>query len=404
MNKHLSFIICALCYLFGGTVSTLLSANLPIVVKEMTNPQTPLNEDTISAWLNAGFLYGWMIGGLLLGIISDRIGRTKTLALSTMMYGIFTLLVVNVQSWEMLLFYRFCAGFGVGGVLLVTTVYISEIWHPDTRSVALGLLAVAFPVGIVLTGAMTAGFAHWQQAFGLGIIPLVLGLVVWFLLPESEDWASLKKQHETVANTSVRALFHSTYRINLLTGTIIFGTVLVGLWGLFSWIPTWVQGLLHGTSDGQAERGTAMMILGMGGIIGGSLSGIMMQRMGSRNTLLFTFMGLTLICGVLFLTNESFSPIVYLEMAILSMFFGISQGALSAYVPALFPTHIRAMATGFCFNICRFFTATAVFFVGALVQYLGGFSNALLTFAITFVIAGIATFYSPETQKKTNTI
>jgi MFS family permease len=404
MNNHLSFILCALCYLFGGTVSTLLSANLPVVVKEMTNPLTPLNEDTISAWLNAGFLYGWMIGGLLLGIISDRIGRIKTLALSTVIYGIFTLLVVAVQSWEMLLFYRFCAGFGVGGVLLIATVYISEIWHPDTRSVALGLLAVAFPVGIVLTGAMTAGFAHWQQTFGLGIIPIALGLAVWFLLPESEDWASLKKQHEVMANTSVLTLFQSNYRNNLLIGTTIFGAVLVGLWGLFSWIPTWVQGLLHGTSDGQSERGTAMMILGMGGIIGGSLSGVMMQRMGSRNTLLFTFLGLTLTCGVLFLTNENFSLIVYLEMAILSMFFGISQGALSAYIPALFPTHIRAMATGFCFNICRFFTATAVFFVGALVQYLGGFSNALLTFAITFVIAGIATFYSPETQKNTNTI
>lgn len=394
-TPYFAFALCALCYLLGGTVSMLLSANLPVVVSELLGKTASEAElADIGAYLNAGFLYGWMFGGLWLGIVSDRIGRVKTFAFSAGLYGFFTLLVVFVKDWQVLLLCRFFAGFGVGGVLLVSTVYLAEIWEKDTRSIALGVLAVTFPIGIVLSGALTAGFSHWQNTFSLGAIPLLLAVVAWFYLPESASWQSAKQE----GWSSLTALFEAEHRRNLVLGAILYGSVLIGLWGLFSWLPTWVQGLLQGISDGQTERGLTMMLLGMGGIVGGSCSGVLMRSLGSRKTLLFTLSGLIVTCAVLFLTNSRFSIIIYVEMAILSMFFGISQGALSAYIPALFPTHIRATATGFCFNICRFFTATAVFFVGALVGLLGGFGNALLTFAAAFVVAIIAAYYSPETE------
>jgi hypothetical protein len=92
-------------------------------------------------------------------------------------------------------------------------------------------------------------------------------------------------------------------------------------------------------------------------------------------------------CCVLFLTNTRFSNVIYVETAMLSFCFGISQGALSSYIPELFPVAVRATATGFCFNVGRFFTATAVFFIGSLVSVLGGFGNALLVFTVPFVVA-----------------
>ena len=395
MRLYFSFALCAACYLLGGTVSMLLAANLPVVVSELVGKTVSEAElADIGAYLNAGFLYGWMFGGLFLGVVSDRIGRVKTFAFSAGLYGLFTLLVVFVKDWHLLLGCRFLTGFGVGGVLLVSTVYLAEIWEAKSRPVALGLLAVTFPVGIVLSGVLTAGFSHWQHTFSLGAIPLLLAVVAWFYLPESAAWQSTKRE----GRSTLATLFDPEYQRNLILGAILYGAVLIGLWGLFSWLPTWVQGLLQGVSDGQAERGLTMMLLGMGGIAGGSFSGFLMRALGSRKTLMLTLAGLIVTCGVLFLTNSRFSPIVYVEMAVLSMFFGISQGALSSYIPALFPSNIRATATGFCFNICRFFTATAVFFVGALVSLLGGFSNALLTFALAFVVAIVAAFYSPETN------
>lgn len=288
--------------------------------------------------------------------------------------------------------YRFLTGMGVGGVLLIATVYISEIWTEKTRPIALGILAVAFPIGIVTTGGLTVFFSSWRESFWLGLIPITVAILMFFLSPESTQWTHSEKSKRVSYST----IFEPIYRKNLVTGSLIFGSVLIGLWGIFSWIPTWVQTLLPAGQDGQQERGITMILLGSGGILGGVLSGFLIKFLGSRKTLIFTFLGCILACCILFLTNQQFSKIIYLETAFLCLFFGISQGALSSYIPDLFPTLIRATASGFCFNIGRFFTATAVFFVGSMVAFLGGFSNALLSFSLVFFIALATAYLSKE--------
>jgi hypothetical protein len=70
---------------------------------------------------------------------------------------------------------------------------------------------------------------------------------------------------------------------------------------------------------------------------------------------------------------------------------------LSVYVPLLFPVSIRGTATGFCFNIGRFFTAAAVFFVGAFVVALGGYGNSLFVFSMVFLIGFIFLLFSNKT-------
>jgi MFS family permease len=392
----LAFGLCALSYLLGGTASTLMATFLPVAIPDLMGQsvsETQLGE--IGAYISAAFLYGWAGGGLVFGLLGDRMGRARAVAAVTFLYGVAMLCTVFVVSWPVLLLCRFLTGAGVGGVLLLTTVYLSEIWPAKSRAVVLGILAVMFPVGIVATGGLNAGLVPWRQAFGLGLIPVLVALLMLIRLPESANWTSARQQvHPEKAWTS-------TDRTNLLTGVLIFGSVLIGLWGTFSWIPTWVQSLLPAGQSGGRERGLTMMLLGTGGIIGGMLSGVLIGRLGSRTTLLLTFAGCAGGCALLFLSNRQFSPIIYAETALLALFFGISQGALSSIIPDLFPVRIRATAAGISFNIGRFFTATAVFFVGTLVARLGGFGNALLLFSVAFLLAGIVTFlrYKPRSHQ-----
>lgn len=391
-----AFALCMISYLFGGTVSTIMSVYLPVAIPELLKDhasEARLGE--IGAYISAIFIYGWMSGGLLFGIIGDKIGRKRTLTLGTGLYGIATLLIVFVKDWQILMLYRFLSGMGVGGVLLVSTVYISEIWEEKSRAIVLGVLAVSFPLGIVASGGLNVLFPVWRQAFWLGLIPTGIALLILFFLPESTKWLQSKNENTDEKSPSI---FDAQNLSNLLSGSLIFGAVLIGLWGIFSWLPTWVQSLLEAGQDGRKERGFTMMLLGIGGILGGILSGFLINKWGSRKTLMGTFIGCFIACGLLFITNQHFSKIIYLETAFLSLFFGISQGSLSSYIPALFPIAIRATASGFCFNVGRFFTATAVFFVGTLVSFFGGFGNALLTFSITFVIAFIAAYFSKNTK------
>ncbi len=390
-----AFGLCALSYLLGGTASTLMATFLPVAVPELLDQSVSEAQlGDVGAYISAAFLYGWAAGGLAFGLLGDRIGRARAVAFVTFLYGAAMLATVYATTWPALLFCRFLTGAGVGGVLLLTTVYLSEIWPQKNRAVILGVLAVMFPVGIVTSGGLNAGLVYWRDAFWLGLIPVLVSVLMIVRLPESDNWSQQRQQPQS------NAQWTQADRHNLLTGVLIFGAVLIGLWGTFSWIPTWVQSLLPAGQTGSRERGLTMMLLGMGGIIGGMLSGVLVERLGSRQTLLLTFTGCAGGCALLFLSNRQFSPVIYAETALLALFFGISQGALSSIIPALFPVRIRATAAGISFNIGRFFTATAVFFVGTMVAGLGGFGNALLVFSIAFLIAGIATFlrYRPASR------
>jgi hypothetical protein len=110
--------------------------------------------------------------------------------------------------------------------------------------------------------------------------------------------------------------------------------------------------------------------------------------------MLVCFSACFILSFLLFKTNTVFAGITLVEIALLSFMFGISQGLLSVYIPMLFPVSVRAYSTGFCFNIGRFFTAAAVFFVGALVVTLGGYGNSLFTFSFVFLLGFLMLLFS----------
>lgn len=384
------FAICFLGNVLAGLSSTLMSVYIPVVVKDLLGPVDSEQLNQVSAYINALYFIGWAIGGLTWGLIGDRIGRAKSLALAVSMYGLFTFLKGFAPSWEMILVFQFFCGFGVGGVLVINTTLLSEVWPEKTRAVFIGILSIGFPVGIFSSGAVNYFVSNWRQGFMVGALPVALGLISFWALRESEKWKTSRTKPE---ENKIKPAQYST---NLFNGSVIFGSMLIGLWAIFSWVPTWVQSLLV-NSDGQNERGLSMMLLGAGGLTGGFLSGWVANALGTRKAMMLCFSGCFIISFLLFKGNTTFSTITLIEIAALAFMFGISQGLLSVYIPLLFPVAIRATATGFCFNVGRFFTAAAVFFVGALVTTLGGYGNSLFTFSLVFLIGFLFLAFSKRT-------
>jgi len=379
------FAICFVSSLFGGVVSTLMSVYLPVAVRDLLGPVSDKELNDVSATINSVFILGWMFGGLVWGLICDRIGRARTVMLSTFCYSLFTILTAAATSWWLVTGCRFLSGFGVGGVLVTTTMMVSESWTGKGRAVALGILSISIPVGIFSAGLINFLLPQWRLAFLTGAIPLVAAGVALFRLKETDKW----KRREPQGNTRLSFLA-APYRKNLLTGSVIFGAMLIGMWAIFSWLPSWVQSL-SGLADAQHQRGLSMMMMGAGGLTGGFVSGWVVHAIGLRRTMLACFAICFGMSFLLFKLNGSFNGLAYAEIAIMAVFFGISQGALSVYIPELFPAAVGAAATGFCFNVGRLFTATAVFFVGALVSWLGGYGNALFIFSFIFLIGLLAT-------------
>ncbi len=390
------FVICFLATFFSGIISMLMSVYLPVAVKDLLGDVSEEKMNQVSAWINSLFIFGWMIGGIVWGILGDKIGRSRSVVLSIAWFGLFAIGTALSSSWLLVTVCRFLSGFGIGGVLVTTVILISELWSDRKKAIIQGMVSLAMPVGFFAAGAVNNFAGQWRTAFWIGVIPMLLAAIASFVLPESSKWKKFKQEAGQIHNEKTK-LFGKMYRKNLLVGSVIFGTMLIGLWAVFSWAPTWVQSI-SSSPEVQQQRGTAMMILAGGGIAGSFFSGWIVNAIGLRRTMLTCFTACFLLTFILFRLNKDITIISFIEMGMLSFFFGISQGALAVFIPELFPTPIRAFATGFCFNAGRLVTGTVVFFIGALVTWLGGYGSAVFTFSFVFVIGFFATLFSRGTK------
>ncbi len=393
-----AFIICFISIMFSGITSMLMSVYLPVVVKDLLGNVTPEKMNNVGAYINSVFIFGSMFGGFAWGFICDKIGRSKAVLLSTALYGLFTVLTAFSSSWLLVGVYRFITGFGVGGVILTTNILIAEVWPEKKKAIAIGIVSSAMPVGFIVAGAMNNLLSNWHQAFLTGIVPVTAAIVAIFLLSESETW----KQNKTTtlaSNPLNNKLFAPGYRKNLTKGSIIFGAMLIGLWAVFSWAPTWIESITADAAKASNLRGLTMMILATSGLLGSIISGWIANAIGLRKTMLMCFAVSFIMTFMVFKLNTSVTAATFIEMGLMAFFFGISQGTLSVYIPSLFPTVVRASATGFCFNIGRLFTATVVFFIGALVSFLGGYGNAVFTFSFVFLVGFFYTYFSKISAK-----
>nr|WP_298301252.1 MFS transporter [Hydrotalea sp.] len=384
--------------MFSGISSMLMSVYLPVAVKDLLGNVTEEKINNVGSYINSVFIFGSMFGGFAWGFICDKTGRSKAVILSTALYGLFTVLTAFSSSWLVVGIYRFITGFGVGGVILTTNILIAELWHGKKRAVALGIVSAAMPLGFIVAGAMNNILTDWHIAFLTGFVPIATAIAAILILPESSSWKR-NKQEPGINHTFSNKLFDPGYKKNLTSGSVIFGAMLIGLWAVFSWAPTWIQSITGDDAKANDLRGLTMMVLAISGLGGSIVSGWIANAIGLHKTMMMCFAACFIMTFIVFKLNTVVSSFTFIEMGILAFFFGISQGALSVYIPHLFPTVIRASATGFCFNIGRLFTATVVFFIGALVSFLGGYGNAVFIFSFIFLI-GMATTYFSKGQMK----
>ncbi len=358
--KRSLFLICFFSSMFGGTVSTLMSVYLPDAIRDLLHNSTTKSTDNISATINSIFIFGWTAGGIIWGIFCDTLGRKKSFIYATLCYGLFTILTGLSPTWFLVVLCRFLSGFGIGGVLVITTMLVSEGYQEKKREVLLGILSISIPVGIFSAGLLTYFVSQWRYAFIVGAIPVILSGMAILFFTESEKWVNAKKK-ENEAMQNLNRLFSPQNSKNLIMGSLVFGAALIGLWATFSWLPFWIQNLVSGTS-GQKERGLAMMTMGGGGLLGGFISGWVVHALGLKRTLLICFGASFILAFILFRLTTTLSLGTYLQIAFITIFFGMSQGALSMYIPELFPVSLSATATGVCFNLGRIITACCCFF------------------------------------------
>ena len=139
---------------------------------------TPANIGYVGSLMFGLFLVGWGLS-FIWGPISDKFGRTKSLAATILVYAVFTGAAAFSTNVWMLAVFRFLAGIGVGGEWAMAGTYVAEAWPEDRRKMGAGYLQTGYYFGFFVAAALnyTIGASlGWRAMFLCGLFPVVVSI------------------------------------------------------------------------------------------------------------------------------------------------------------------------------------------------------------------------------------
>jgi MFS transporter, SHS family, sialic acid transporter len=359
--------------------------------------------------LNASLLLGAAVGGIWMGSIGDKIGRTRALGLGVLFYSIFCGLGYFAQGLEQMLILRFLVGLGVGGVWPNGVALVSECWPAVSRPIVAGIMGAGLNFGIFILSQLT-GHWHitpeaWRWIFGICAAPALLGLATLWLVPESPTWLAARSRRREEGDqtkkppTPLAELFRPPLLKTILVGIALGSIPLVGAWAASKWIFPWAE--LVAGRENPDYKSTAQAWWSIGAVLGSFTGAQIASLIGRRLAYFLISLSSTAItCGLFLFTKPMqpiFLPLLFTQGFIATLFFGW----LPLYLPELFPTRVRATGSGIAYNVGRFATAAGLFFAGTLVSLFGGdYSRVGAVMALIYALGMIVIWFAPDTTNK----
>jgi len=356
-----------------------------------------------AGFLNTLTLLASGIGGVLFGFIADRIGRTRALMASILIYSVCSFASGLAPSVLILAVFRFLLGLGLGGEWNTGATLVAETWPTHLRARALAIVQSSWAFGFALA-AVVAGImlprTGWRYVFFVGILPAMLTLWIQKRVPESELWQQHRKAITKHGGTTISfsELFGPPYRRRTLALLAMNTFGLFGWWGLFTWIPPYLSLPADQGGRGFGALGTTALLvfLNLAGMAPGYVCfGWVADRLGRRPSLiLYTVAAAALVPLYAMARN----PVALLMLGAVVAFFGTGFFSGSGIVGSeLFPTSVRARALGFTYNGARALSSIAPFTIGRLGQE-HGLDSAFYLCGVAFLIAGLVASFLPETR------
>lgn len=322
--------------------------------------------------LTAILLLSWAVGGIVFGRLADRIGRTKTLLLTMVLYAVGTACCAVAPNIAVLTLCRIVAGLGIGGEWAAGAAIVAEV-VPEKRRVEAGaLLYTSAPAGLFLATFVVHQISKvwlpaspevsWRYVFLCGLLPALIAFLVRLFVREPERWKSVA---ETGGAPRLAELFLPRNRALTISGLIPAVTVLITWWSCNAFIPVVATRLAQETAHANAEdwKQLATNCFNWGGLLGTLLTIPAAKYLGRRVMFGVYFV---LSAGALLTTfGLDLPPHTRL---LLYFFIGLTVfgvfGSFTYYLPELFPTRLRATGAGFCYNSGRIIAAAGPFLVG----------------------------------------
>jgi MFS family permease len=328
-------------------------------------------------------LVGWALGGILFGRVCDRIGRTRTLLLTMMMYAFGTALCAIAPNIGFLIAFRVIASLGIGGEWAAGASMVAEV-VPERRRIEAGaILYTSAPMGLFLATYVTDWVQRvafpgrpevaWRYVFLFGLLPAAIAFIVRLFVKEPERW---KKASSAIPPT-ISELFSPQFRTITLSGLGMALVALITWWSSNTFIVIVSSGLANAEAglQGLAAAATQRLVLdwnkfatnlfNLGGLIGTLLTIPFAKHIGRRPMYLIYFLlsGVAMMAtfGLNLPPHDRLYGYFFIGLTVFGVF-----GSFTYYLPELFPTRLRATGSGFCYNTGRIVAAIGPFLVGGI--------------------------------------
>lgn len=356
--------------------------------------------------LSTATLVASAFGGIIAGILADRIGRSRTLMVTVVTYAIFTALCGVAWSFESLMVFRVLQGIGFGGEWAAGAILVAEYAKAEHRGRALSWIQSSWAVGwglAVIVSTFVLTFVDqsmaWRVLFFTGAAP---ALLVIYVRRNVHDAPSVEGKRERAPKVPLIGIFQ-----NGLARRTIFTTMLAtGLMGGYYTLATWVPSYLKAPVKADGTGGRGLTTIGTGGylafLIVGAFCGYLFggwlnDKIGRKKTFaLFAVLSAVLILLYTQLPASASGYIMYLGFPL-----GFTSSAIfsgfGAFLSELYPAAVRGTGQGFCYNLGRGIGGFFPTFVGIMAAS-QGLGVAMGIGAAAYGIALIALLGLPETR------
>ena len=398
-----------------GIISQTVAYILPLVLKEWS--LTPVEGGSIASYTFVGL----MLGAAGFGILSDRIGRKKTLILAVAISGIFNGLAFFAPDYTVFCVLRFLSGLGLGGIPPLSVTLLSELVPTRMRAKAVTTATCGFPFGWALSGVVAMfvvphfGWRVLLAVSGLIAMALIPFLIVY--LPESIRFLSGKGRNEeageqmrriektarltasqwtfdssTQGAIQVKGALSQLFSTKLATMTILvwlsYFFTLLTVHGLSVWIPQ----LFVKAGYSLVKSYSFSIVQSMWAMVGGFFLGFLLDHFGRKPGLLLSYMfgGFS----ILIFSIADSPAFLYLAGIATGLFVLSLPSVLHVVAGEIYPTSIRATGVGWAAVASRVGSILGPIFGGAIQMAGLGFHTFFFIFALPcFICMIFVVFY-----------
>lgn len=415
------FFMLGIAMVFDGYDYMIVSYTMPQIAAEWG--LSAIAKGSLSSWS----LIGLIIGGALAGIISDKIGRRKTLVFAIAMYSLMNIPIYFSNSFEMFAIFRVLAGIGLGACIPVVTTTYSESTPTNKRAIFITFGMAWMIVGWVLAGLVATAVVPvygWRLCYLIGGIPLVYAILLYIKMPESAYWLANKGyrekavkalQHiERVATGKMtnwdpkalvvpkppkksgpKALFSKQY-IRITSGIWIMyfcGCFIV--YGINAWLPSLMleKGLTLTSAYGLAIAQNAAAI------IANCSTGFVAEAVGRKKNLILSF-GVAAISVIIMASVGGGFGAILAACIFLGFAVNYSITAIQPLMAEAYPTEFRNTGVSWCHAFGRIGGASAPIVAGIIIGMGQGYAISFYFYVIPAMIGLLAAVFLVKTETK----